>query len=254
MNPSITLNHIYLDYLRKTGTNSLKNTIVQHMRKLFKAKNQYNAPALWHSTFRALNDINLSMHAGDKIGLIGRNGSGKSSLLRLLAQIYIPSAGSININGKALGLFNIQMGLNPEATGYENIITLGIMQGLSKQAAIALTPDVETFTELGSALYDPVRTYSTGMQLKLGFAVITANQPDILLIDEIIGVGDAHFMKKSKQRMKQFTQQTKVLVLASHDSSIIKDFCNKVMILEQGRMIFFGDIEEGIARYNSQAA
>lgn len=241
---SIELKDVSLDYLIKTGTASLKQTLLSLVNP---AKNKHIS--INNSKFRALNGINLNIQKGDRVGLLGQNGAGKSTLLRVIAKIYAPTSGSLHITGEISNLFDVNLGLNVEATGYENILNLGIMRGWSKQDAYSVVEDIESFTELGDFLKKPVCTYSTGMQMKLVFAVATARPPEIVLIDEIIGAGDARFMKKATQRIEDMVNQSHILVLTSHSNEIIKRFCNKVAILEKGKVIFFGDVTEGIETY-----
>lgn len=244
----IKLNDVCLDYIIKTGSISFKKIAIDSLKSFITKK---TSTALYHSSFRALKNINLSIEKGDRIGLIGRNGAGKSTLLRVLAKVYKPNVGTIDVKGNISSLFDINLGLNSEASGYDNIVLLGIMRGFSKRKAENLIPDVESFTELGSFLKAPVRTYSTGMQMKLVFAVATAENPDILLIDEIIGAGDAHFMEKATIRLRNLIDRSHILVLTSHSNDIIRRFCNKAIVLDKGEIQFIGDVNEGTRFYES---
>lgn len=243
----IILNDVSLDYLIKTGSDSVKKVLLNTFYVIFQKSKKISAH---NSSYRALNNVTLKFAKGDRVALLGRNGAGKSTLLRVLAKIYQPNSGSITVNGKICGLFDIGLGINPEATGYENIVNLAILRGFSRNAATKLIPDVEAFTELEGFLNAPVRTYSSGMQMKLAFAVATAVNPEILLLDEIIGVGDASFMKKAVDRMKNAIAAAHILVLTSHSEEIIRQFCNKAVVLQKGEVIFSGDIEAGIAAYH----
>lgn len=245
---SIELNNVSLDYIIKTGSDSIKMTVVQLLNRTLK-KPRSARVATKNSSYRALNNINLSINTGDRIGLLGRNGAGKSTLLRVLAKIYKPDHGTVTINGKISSLFDVHLGMNIEATGYENIINLAIMRGLSKNEAHNIIADIETFTELGDFLNNPVKTYSAGMQMKLAFAVSTAIAPEIMLIDEIIGAGDMHFMEKAMKRLENMIEKSHVLALTSHSTDIIKQFCNKVIVLERGEIKFMGEVDEGIDYY-----
>lgn len=245
---TIQLTNVSLDYILKTGSPSLKRSAVNHLKTLLCKKSVKRNPT-GNTFFRALNNINLTLDAGDKIGIIGRNGSGKSTLLRVLARIYRPNAGSIRVNGGVSHLFDVTLGLNPDASGYENIMILGILRGIPKKQISHLINDVESFTELGDFLKQPVRTYSTGMRMKLAFAVATARESEIVLIDEIIGAGDHLFMEKATQRLSGIIDSSHILVLASHSNDIIRRFCNKILILDHGEIQFFGDIETGMDWY-----
>lgn len=249
---SIELNNVCLDYIVKTGTISIKKSMVHLCRGLI--QKNHDATAIQHSSFRALNNINLSIGMGDRFGLLGRNGAGKSTLLRVLAKIFKPSAGTLRINGSVSSLFDVQLGMNPEATGFENIINLAIMRGFSRSKAKSIITEVEAFTELGTFLNNPVRTYSTGMQMKLAFAVSTAFPPEILLIDEIIGAGDMHFMQKATARLENMIENSHALVLTSHSNDIIRQLCNKIVVLERGEIQYIGNVDEGIAFYQSLLA
>jgi ABC-type polysaccharide/polyol phosphate transport system ATPase subunit len=245
----IHLNNVSLDYILKTGSESFKKTLMHKLKPSLSKSSKRSS--IGNSSFRALTDINMRINYGDRVGLIGRNGAGKSTLLRVLAKIYQPTCGSLSIKGNITNLFDLNLGLDIEASGYENIVSLGIMRGLSKREARGLIADVEEFTELGDFLDAPVRTYSSGMQMKLAFAVATAGQPEIILIDEVIGVGDSHFIAKAQHRLQDLVARSHVLVLASHSDAILKQLCNKVAILDKGHLQFFGDLQEGLDFYNA---
>ncbi|MEY4769236.1 MAG: hypothetical protein RL637_1875 [Pseudomonadota bacterium] len=188
-----------------------------------------------HTTMvTALNQVSFQLKDGDAVGLIGHNGAGKSSLLRTMAGIYQPEKGRIIRQGKIATVFEIGAGLEPELSGYENIFNLGMMLGLSYQQTRELIPDIETFTELGDFLQLPVRTYSSGMTMRLMFAVATAITPEILLIDEMFATGDASFQEKSRLRIQKLISAAKIFVLASHDPELIKKYCNRIFHLEHG--------------------
>lgn len=245
---SIKLNDVSLDYIVKTGSDSLKQSII-HMVNNAIGKSSANRRPIRNSSYKALNGINLHMQKGDRVGLLGRNGAGKSTLLRVCAKVFKPNQGKIEIKGKIFSLFDVRLGMNIEATGYENIVNLAIMRGASKKDALSRVSDIEEFTELGDFLNSPVRTYSQGMQMKLAFAVATSVPPEIMLIDEIIGAGDMHFMEKATKRLEGMIEQSDILVLTSHSNDIIQRFCNKVVVLEKGQIQFMGPVEEGIQFY-----
>lgn len=202
-----------------------------------------------HVVVNALNNISLSLQDGDRVGLIGHNGSGKSTFLRLLAKIYEPSAGAININGRISSLLDIMHGMETEFTGYENIFTRGILMGLSPEEIKERMDDIAEFSGLGDYLAMPIRTYSSGMCVRLAFAVSTAIKPDILLIDEVFGAGDADFMDRARNKMISLLQQSSIVVLATHSDELIKEFCNKSLLLENGTIRFFGDTNEALKIY-----
>lgn len=200
---------------------------------------------------KALDNITCALEHGDRVGLIGHNGAGKSTLLRVLAKIYEPNQGSIHIQGRVSPLLNVMLGINPESTGYENILVRGLLLGLSQEEIKAKMQEIADFTELGEYLSVPTRTYSAGMQLRLAFAVATCIKPEILLMDEMIEAGDANFKKKAEVRLMEFIEQSSIMVLASHTNETIKKLCNKVILLEKGQLKYFGSIEEGFEKYNA---
>lgn len=247
MNTSfIKLNNISLDYFFFVNRHSFKKTLVKSVLKFFGRKEEILR------LHRALDGIDVTFQTGDRIALIGKNGSGKSTLLRVLSRIYQPTAGSLEVHGTISSLLDIGIGLNPDATGYENIVIMGILHGKTKKQMKAKYEEIEDFTELKDFLKIPVRTYSSGMRLRLAFGIATCMESDILIIDEVIGVGDHTFIEKAQARMKTLVNKSKILVLASHSTSILKQFCNKTMILDQGKCTFFGDLEKGIEIYENK--
>jgi lipopolysaccharide transport system ATP-binding protein len=200
-------------------------------------------------TVRALDNINLSIDHGDRIGLIGHNGSGKSTLLRMIAGIYEPTSGDCNVDGKVSALLDVMMGMDPESTGYENIVLRGIINGLTRNEIEEKKEAIAKFTELGDYLSIPVRTYSTGMQLRLAFGIATAISPEILVLDEVVGAGDANFIEKARHRFDEMISSSHIVVLASHDLNIIEKFCNKLIWLDVGKILYFGETKEGLQKY-----
>ncbi len=194
----------------------------------------------------ALDNVSFTLNDGDAVGLIGHNGAGKSTILRAMAGIYPPSLGSIERQGKTSTVFEIGAGLDNELSGYDNIVHLGMMMGLSYGEARALTPDIEDFTELGDFLYLPIRTYSSGMIMRLMFAVATATSPEILLLDEMFSTGDAGFQKKSHKRIQKIIKSSQIFVFASHDLDLIRANCNRVFQLSHGSVdeILLKDIKK----------
>jgi|KBSSwiStaDraftv2_1062776.scaffolds.fasta_scaffold07589_6 ABC-type polysaccharide/polyol phosphate transport system ATPase subunit len=188
-------------------------------------------------TVKALDGATFTIEEGDRVGLVGHNGAGKSTLLRVLGGIYSPTSGNLRVNGRTAGIFALGAGLDGELTGYENIVRMGMLLGLRKAEALQMLPDVEAFTELGGFLSMPVHTYSAGMQTRLTFGVATAVRPDILLIDEVIGAGDAAFQGKAHARLNNAIESARVLVLASHAQATIDLYCNRIFHLEKGRLV-----------------
>ncbi len=203
-----------------------------------------------HVMVNALNNISLTFKHGDRIGLIGHNGSGKSTLLRLLATIYEPTVGSVQINGNISPMLDLMSGVETELTGYENITIRGRLQGLSYQDIKNQTEEIAELTGLGDYLSMPVRTYSSGMMVRLAFAISSSIKPDILLIDEIFGAGDADFIEKARQKMISLLNQSSIVVLATHSDELITEFCNKALLLEAGQVKYFGDTKVALDKYH----
>lgn len=194
----------------------------------------------------ALREVSLSLVSGDRLALIGPNGAGKTTLLRVMAGIYEPLSGSVQIRGRISPMFDIGLGIDGDLSGYDNIRIRGLLLGLSSQEIEKLLPDIAEFTELGDYLDMPVRTYSSGMMLRLTFAVATCFEPEILLMDEWILAGDAQFMSKARERIGSFVKKASVLVLASHNLNVCRQWCNKAAWMDQGKLRVFGDINEVI--------
>lgn len=206
-----------------------------------------------HVYVRALNNISFRVEEGDRLGLIGHNGAGKSTLLNVLAGIYQPHCGAVDISGKVTALFNSSLGLDSDDTGYENIYTVGMFYGLTKKAIDAKRDEIIEFSELGDFIHLPARTYSSGMLLRLGFAIVTSLNPEIVVMDEGIGAGDAGFASKATARLASFYEKIKIIVLASHSNELIKQLCNKAMLLEHGKIIKFGPVDEVLSFYNERS-
>ncbi len=200
-------------------------------------------------TVRALSGITAHLEVGDRVGLIGHNGSGKSSLLRVLGGIYHPSSGTVSREGIVGSLLDISLGMSPDATGRENIYLRGALQGLSRREIDALLPGIIEFSELGDFIELPMRTYSSGMLLRLGFSVSTVLSPDILLMDEWLAVGDEAFQAKAEERLHEVVSRTGILVIASHSANLIKSQCTRVLYLEHGRLIADGTPDDVLPLY-----
>jgi len=185
-------------------------------------------------TITALDNVSLELHDGDTVGLVGHNGAGKTTLLRTMAGIYTPISGKVTREGRVSTIIELGAGLDAELSGYENIFRMGMLLGASRAEMENTVPDIESFTELGDFLSVPVRTYSSGMMMRLMFAVGTAVRPEILLIDEMFGTGDATFQEKAQNRMKELIETAKIFVFASHSSDLIKKYCRRIFTLEHG--------------------
>jgi ABC-2 type transport system ATP-binding protein len=205
-------------------------------------------------TVRALDDLSFTLKEGDRLGLIGHNGAGKSTLLRVMSGAYKPSSGEIRIEGAVSALLTLGMGIDPEDSGYANIYNGCLLMGLSPAQIRDRIDEIADFTELGEYLRMPVRTYSAGMQLRLSFAIATSLDPDILLLDEVLAAGDAVFMIKARRRIEELMNKASLLVLASHAIPVIRQFCNKAVLLKSGRVEEFGPVETTIAAYEKAVA
>lgn len=200
---------------------------------------------------RALENINLRLEDGDRLGLVGHNGSGKTTLLRILGRIYKPLQGQMSYQGRITSFFNISPGIEMDDTGIDNIRTIGQYLGMSPVEIQEKMQEIIDFTELEDFIHLPIRTYSSGMLTRLSFGVATALNPDILLMDEGIGAGDENFTLKAKQRLDNFYKQINILVIASHSRQLIKDICNKALLLEHGKITAFGNIDHVFDKYSS---
>jgi ABC-type polysaccharide/polyol phosphate transport system ATPase subunit len=199
---------------------------------------------------KALSGISLALEDGDRLALIGHNGSGKSTILKVLAGIYEPIAGRVLIEGRVTPLFDMMPGLDGEDSGYENIITSGLLLGLSRSEIERKIPDIEEFSELGEYLSLPVRTYSAGMTMRLGFALVTALDPGVLLMDEGIGAGDARFAERAEKRLTDFLGRSRIVVLASHSPELITSICNKAVLMQAGHVVASGSVSDVFEQYD----
>jgi ABC-type polysaccharide/polyol phosphate transport system ATPase subunit len=206
-----------------------------------------------HHYVRALDDVSIDLRHGDRLAVIGHNGSGKSTLLKVLAGIYPPQAGRVESDRPVSGMFNISLGFRSEATGYRNIMLKGLIAGKTRAEIEAAIPEIAAFTELGPYLDMPLRTYSSGMAMRLAFSVATAFSSDILLMDEWIGAGDAQFREKIVKRMTGFVESAHILVLASHSAQLLRRVANRAIWLEAGRIREEGPVDELVDRYEAEA-
>jgi ABC-type polysaccharide/polyol phosphate transport system ATPase subunit len=203
---------------------------------------------------RALQDISLQVNEGERVGLIGHNGAGKSTLLRVLAGIYPPTAGRCVVEGEVSSIFNIQLGFEPDATGWENICYRGYLQGETPRTIKAKMQPIAEFSELGHFLDMPVRHYSAGMKIRLAFAIATAIEPEILLVDEVLSVGDRAFQEKAGLRMREMIAQARLIVLVSHDLEALANLCDRLVWLDHGRIRQIGPPDAVVDAYLGQVA
>jgi homopolymeric O-antigen transport system ATP-binding protein len=242
----LRLRNLSVEFSMYQGSSrSLKKTIIASTTRGNLARDAFD-----RITVRALNDLNFNIEQGDRVGLLGLNGSGKSTLLKVLAGIYRPTKGQLFASGNVSALLDINVGMNPDATGYENIILRGMYMNIHPRDMRKRADEIAEFTELGDYLDMPVRTYSSGMGVRLAFATATCIAPEILLLDEWLGAGDALFLAKAKKRMEEFVKLSSVLVLASHSMAILEEWCTHGIWLEFGHVKMTGPIKDVIAAYH----
>ena len=244
---SIHLNDVSVDFVLYQGSaRSLKKTLLRSS----------TSGALKHDahhriTVKALSNLSLTLEHGDRIGLIGGNGAGKTTLLRVLAGVYEPTGGRIRVEGRVTPLFDLGLGLDMDASGYDNIRMRAAYFGIDRDEIERKMEDIAAFTELGDYLELPVRTYSAGMTLRLAFAAATAVDPEILLMDEWIAVSDVQFLEKAQRRAEGFVSRSSIMVVASHVESVLRRMCNKILWLERGAIVRIGPVDEVLAAYHN---
>lgn len=249
MTPFIRLSEVDINFPLFDAQNlGLINTLVRFGGLRRPTQQQVARP----KSVPALRGIDLEIASGTRLGLIGHNGAGKSTLLKVLSGVYEPTRGEIQIQGSLSALTDLMLGMDPEASGIEFIVTRGIVMGMSRHEACALVDDVREFSELGDHLQLPVRTYSTGMLLRLAFAVSTSISPDILLMDEMVGAGDARFQAKAQQRLLNLMSRVNILVLASHNDELLHRFCSEALVLDGGQIVHRGSVADCLRHYHGQ--
>ena len=222
-----------------TSTRSLKKRLLHHGTGGRIGRDAGNRLCV-----RALEDVSLNFEHGDRVGLVGRNGAGKTTLLRVLAGAYEPTRGHVSRRGRTASLLNVSLGIDPEATGYENIMMRGLFLGLMPEQVRERMDEIAAFTELGDYLAIPVHTYSSGMRLRLAFAVCTCFEPEILLMDEWLSVGDRAFVEKARRRLEEFVDRAGILLLASQNTALLERVCTTGVILDAGKVKARGPIRE----------
>lgn len=240
----ICFEHVNIDFpIYNAKNRSLKNTVMQAATG---GKVSFGAEGV---VIRSLEDVSFEIHEGERVGLVGHNGAGKSTLLRALSNVYVPTFGRVEIKGEIGSLVDIGLGIDGEATGRENIFIRGALLGLKRKEIEDHFDDIVEFSELGEFINMPVRTYSSGMHLRLAFAVATIIRPEILLMDEWLSVGDAAFNEKAEKRLKDLVYSSQILVIASHSRELIEKTCTRVLWLEHGRLKMDGSPEEVCSLY-----
>jgi ABC-2 type transport system ATP-binding protein len=245
MNISVDLQNVTLDY----PVYDYRVMSLRFMLTSLASAGTINHPNNGITYIRSVENVSLSLGRGDRLAIIGGNGAGKTSLLKTIAGIYDPSHGKRTTIGKITTLLGTGFGLDDEATGFQNIILGGLALGYRIAEMEAATQDIVSFTQLGEFLEMPLRTYSAGMRARLAFAIATCNKPDIVIIDEGIGAGDASFYEKANARLNAFLGDASILILASHSTALLRQFCNKALVLDHGKQVFLGDLEDGLAKY-----
>jgi len=246
----IELQNVVVEFpIYHASTRSLKNRLIGHM----KLGGRIGHDASHRVCVKALEAVSLTFKHGDRVALLGANGAGKSTLLRVLAGIYEPMRGHVWSDGRIAPLFDISLGLDPESTGYENIFLRGLFLGMTLDEIRKRRDAIAAFTELGDYLDMPLRTYSSGMMLRLAFAVSTHVNAEILLMDEWISAGDAAFTDKARRRLAELVGGAGILVLASHSEEIVRQICNKAVLLRQGTVAHVGNVDEVLNVYREDA-
>lgn len=230
---------------------------VQHLTKKYKLYDDKWGPIKeivskrkMHNEFLALNDVSISFPKGEAIGVLGKNGSGKSTLLKIIAGIADPTEGTVNVDG-SLVFLDVSSGIDPELSGYDNIFMKGILLGYSKAEMMDKVDDIIEFSELGDFINQPVKNYSSGMRAKLGFAISVNVNPDILIVDEALAVGDSMFREKCMRKMNEFKEQGKTIIFVSHDKNAVESFCSQAAWINKGEIITYGDSKAVGAIYNA---
>ena len=226
------------------NTRSLKNQLLKMATGGKLSTNKSGRVAV-----QALEDLNFILSDGDRVGVVGHNGAGKSTLLRVISGVYHPTEGRITLEGRVVSLIDVSLGIDPEATGRENIFMRGALLGLRKKETADKIDQIIEFSELGNFIDMPVRTYSSGMHLRLAFSVSTIIRPEILIMDEWLSVGDNAFKEKAEARLTELVQATKILVIASHSRRLLERICNRAIWLENGSIKMDGNPKEVCAAY-----
>ena len=226
--------------LNKEKVDSLKEFVIKLLKRELK-----------YQEFWALKNVTFELNKGDRIGILGLNGAGKSTLLKVIAGVYKPNTGNVYTNGIIAPMIEVGAGFDPQYTARENIFLYGAVLGYSKKFIEEKFNEIMEFSELWDFVDVPLKNYSSGMRARLGFSVCTAVQPDILILDEVLSVGDAKFRKKSMDKIQSMFNSGVTVLFVSHSIEQVKRICNKAMIMDHGRMVDFGDIEQVCAKYEA---
>lgn len=225
--------------------------LVNRARSKKDSANRFNDGARGYE-FVALEQISFSVDAGTRLALIGANGSGKTTLLKVLHGIFRPTSGTVRVEGRTDALFNVGLGFRMEATGRRNVELRGLINGWSEKDIAERMEEIIAYSELGEFIDMPYKTYSQGMAARLAFAIATAFEPEILLMDEWIGAGDPTFQEKARDRMSKLIDAAGIVVVASHNAAILRRICNRGVVLDRGRLVFMGELEDALSFSNGE--
>ena len=239
---AVKVDHICMDYKKTTERiDTLKEFVIRILKRQVK-----------YSAFRALNDVSFEIFKGERIGIIGPNGAGKSTLMKIIAEVMKPTSGTLTLNGTVAPMLELGAGFDPEFSGYDNIFLNGAILGRSKEYLESKLDSIIEFADLGEFINSPIKNYSSGMRARLGFAVATAIEPDIIIIDEVLGVGDLKFKKKSSERILELISHGATAIVVSHNVNQIKELTTKTMWLRRGEIVKFDETKkvcDAYARY-----
>ncbi len=243
---SIRLEHVTLDFPIYGSVRSFRKDLLAKAGGFITR----DAQSQRRLAVRSLDDVSLQIEDGDRVGLVGHNGAGKSTLLRVVARVYEPTSGKIAVEGSVSPLFNTTPGMVEDDTGFENIITCGMFLGMTREEIDGKVDSIAEFTELGEYLDLPVRTYSAGMGMRLGFGIATSLDPEILILDEGFGAGDARFTERAEKRIDALLERSSIVVIATHSDDLIRSICNKAVLMDHGKVCEFGPVEDVLRLYH----
>jgi ABC-type polysaccharide/polyol phosphate transport system ATPase subunit len=244
--------------MNETNVIEVRNASVRY--RVYKSRRRSLREAVFRTLLRrderidvwALKDVSFSLSRGEALGVIGDNGAGKTTLCLLLSQIMFPTSGSVEVDGRVSALLSLGAGFQGDLTGMDNIFLNGTYLGYQREEIRKMVDEIVVFSELEDKIDLPLRTYSSGMRARLAFSIAATIRPEILLIDELMGVGDRKFKQKSTARMKEMIAESKALVVASHSMGLIRELCSQVVWLEKGRLVVKGPVEEVVSQYESR--
>ena len=254
--PVITVENIskqyIIDHQKGKGSNTLRDVLSANFRQLFNG--QKNENTLTKEEFWALRDVSFSIEQGDRVGIVGHNGAGKSTMLKILSKIIVPTTGSVRIRGRVASLLEVGTGFHPELTGRENIYLNGSLLGMSRSEIKKQFDEIVAFAGVEKFLDTPVKRYSSGMYVRLGFAISAHLDPEIMIVDEVLAVGDAEFQKKSLGKMRDNSASGRTIIFVSHNLTAVQALCNKTLYFEKGQLIEQGETNQVIASYLSKVS